>query len=64
MDHYIQDAPIVNIILSVFEDTGEDWYTDNLANALDFFSGPNFPPYAVEQLGYPDGIKMSANVET
>ena len=52
MDHYIHDMMIVNLMCSVFEETGSGWYAANTENALDFFSGPTFPPYAVEQLGY------------
>ena len=64
MDHFIQDDHIVNLILLVFEDTGETWFADNVANALDFFSGPNFPDYAMEKLGYPARISIAANIET
>ena len=53
MDHYIQDMMIVNLMCSVFEETGNGWYTANTEHALDFFSGPTFPAYAIEQLGYP-----------
>jgi hypothetical protein len=53
MDHYIHDMIIVNLMCSVFEDTGNGWYAANTGSALDFFSGPSFPPYAIEQLGYP-----------
>jgi hypothetical protein len=53
MDHYIHDMMIVNLMCSVFEETGSGWYAANTENALDFFSGPTFPPYAIEQLGYP-----------
>ena len=53
MDHYIHDMLIVNLMCSVLEETGNGWYAANSDNALDFFSGPTFPPYAIEQLGYP-----------
>jgi hypothetical protein len=53
MDHYIHDMLIVNLMCSVLEETGSGWYAANSDSALDFFSGPTFPPYAIEQLGYP-----------
>jgi hypothetical protein len=37
----------------IFEDTGSGWYAANTDCALDFFPGPAFPAYAIEQLGYP-----------
>jgi hypothetical protein len=30
-----------------------NWYSRNRESALNFFSGPLFPVYAMEQLGYP-----------
>jgi hypothetical protein len=57
MDHYIQDDMIVNIIDIVYEDTDLTWYDNNRDNALTFFSGPTFPQWAIEKLGYPvEGI--------
>jgi len=53
MDHYIHDMVIVNLMCRVFEDTGSGWYAANTDSALDFFTGPTFPLYAIEQLGYP-----------
>jgi hypothetical protein len=53
MDHYIHDMVIINLMCRVFEDTGSGWYAANTKNALDFFSGPMFPPYAIEKFGYP-----------
>jgi hypothetical protein len=37
----------------LFEDTGSGWYAGNTNYALDFFSGPAIPAYAIEQLRYP-----------
>jgi hypothetical protein len=48
MDHYIHDMVIINLMCRVFEDTGSGWYAANTKSALDFFSGPTFPPYAIE----------------
>jgi hypothetical protein len=57
MDYYIQDDMIVNIIDIVYEDTDQSWYDKNRDNALTFFSGPIFPQWAIEKLGYPaEGI--------
>jgi hypothetical protein len=53
MDHYILDATIVNLICTVYDETDTNWYNKNRTSALNFFSGPLFPIYAVEQLGYP-----------
>lgn len=53
MDHFIQDDVIVNLMKTVYEETDSDWYGRNNDCALDFFSGPLFPDYAVEALGYP-----------
>jgi hypothetical protein len=55
MDHFIQDSIIVNLMCCVFVDTGIGWYAENTECALDFFSGPTFPTYAIDQLGYPVG---------
>jgi hypothetical protein len=55
MDHYIHDSIIVNLMCCVFVDTGIGWYAENTECALDFFSGPTFPTYAIDQLGYPAG---------
>jgi hypothetical protein len=54
MDHYLQNDMIVNVITNVYENTGINWYANNRECALEFFSGPTFPPYAIEQLGYPN----------
>jgi hypothetical protein len=60
MDHYIQDDMIVNIIDIVYEDTDVTWYDNNRESALTFFSGPTFPQWAIEKLGYPmEGITRS-----
>jgi hypothetical protein len=64
MDHYIPDAQIVNIMLAVLEDTGDTWFHNNEEHALDYFSGPTFPLYAIQTLGYPERIHMPGNVET
>jgi hypothetical protein len=53
MDHYIHDMVIVNLMCRVFEDTGSGWYAANTESALDVFTGPTFPLYAIKQLGYP-----------
>jgi len=55
MDHFIHDSIIVNLMCSVLMDTGNGWYAENTKCALDFFSGPTFPTYAIDQLGYPAG---------
>ena len=55
MDHFIHDSIIVNLMCSVLMDTGNGWYAENAECALDFFSGPTFPTYAIDQLGYPAG---------
>jgi len=70
MDHFILDATIVNLICTVYDETDTNWYNKNRASALDFLSGPLFPTYAVEQLGYPssgldrNGIAASFNMPT
>jgi hypothetical protein len=57
MDYYVQDDTILNIINIVYEDTDQSWYHKNRDSALTFFSGPTFPQWAVEKLGYPlEGI--------
>lgn len=57
LDHYLQDDMIVNIIVNVYENANQTWYNNNTENASDFFTGPTFPQYAIDQLGYPaDGI--------
>ena len=57
MDAYIQDDTIVTIIVNVYEYADQNWYNNNRMNALDFFSGPTFPQYAIDTLGYPpEGI--------
>jgi hypothetical protein len=53
MDHFIHDLMIVNLMCLIFEDTRSGWYEANTEYALDFFSGPAFLAYAIEQLGYP-----------
>lgn len=53
MDHFILDDVIVNFMIPVYEETDANWYSKNMDSALDFFSGPSFPAYAVEKLGYP-----------
>jgi hypothetical protein len=53
LDHFIQDDVIVNIMINVYEEADANWYNKNHEAALDFFSGPSFPVYAIEQLGYP-----------
>jgi hypothetical protein len=53
MDHFILDNVIVNFIIPVYEETDANWYSKNVDLALDFFSGPLFPAYAIEALGYP-----------
>jgi hypothetical protein len=55
MDHFLHDSVIVNLISTVFDDTANGWYAENPDSALDFFSGPTFPAYAVDTLGYPAG---------
>jgi len=68
MDAYVQDDMIVNIIVNVYETTDENWYSNNRASTLDFFSGPAFPQYAIDMLGYPsdgtgqNGVAPSFNV--
>jgi hypothetical protein len=52
MDHFILDATIVNLVCTVYDKTDTNWYNRNRASALNFFSGPLFPLYAMEQLGY------------
>jgi hypothetical protein len=37
----------------IFEDTRSGWYAGNANCALNFFSGPVFPAYAIEQLRHP-----------
>jgi hypothetical protein len=53
MDHFILDDVIVNFIIPVYEETDANWYSKNADLALDIFSGPLFPAYAIEALGYP-----------
>lgn len=53
LDHYIQDDMILNIISNIYENADQTWYRNNAENALDFFSGPIFPQWAIDQLGYP-----------
>jgi hypothetical protein len=53
MDHFIHNDVIVNIMVKVYEETDAGWYNINREAALDFFSGPLFPAYAIEKLGYP-----------
>jgi hypothetical protein len=53
MDHFILDDVIVNFMIPVYEETDANWYSKNADSALDFFSGPSFPSYAIEALGYP-----------
>jgi hypothetical protein len=53
LDHYLQDDMIVNMIVNVYENTDQTWYSNNTENATDFFTGPTFPQYAIDQLGYP-----------
>jgi hypothetical protein len=36
----------------VFKDPWSGWYAGNTDCAIDFFSGPAFPAYAIEQLRY------------
>jgi hypothetical protein len=61
MDRFLHDETIVNMMCLVFEGTGPGWYAANRLSALDFFSGPNFPAYAIQQLGYPvNGIDFGA----
>jgi hypothetical protein len=52
-DHFILDATFFNLICTVYDETDTNWYNKNRASALAFISGPLFPIYAVEQLGYP-----------
>ena len=60
MNAYIQDDVIVNIILNIYDSTDQSWYQNNSASALDFFSGPTFPQYAIDTLGYPpEGIEQN-----
>jgi hypothetical protein len=54
MDDYIQDDMIVNIIDMVYEKTDQSWYSTDTENALAFFSGPTFPQWAIDKLGYPE----------
>jgi hypothetical protein len=53
MDHFLHDAVIVSLMVKTLEDTGVDWFAENSDCALDFFSGPTFPPEAIRTLGYP-----------
>jgi hypothetical protein len=53
VDHFILDDIIVNFMCKVYEDTDASWYSKNTESALDFFTGPLFPTYAVDTLGYP-----------
>jgi hypothetical protein len=55
MDHFLHDAVIVSLMVKTLEDTGVDWFAENSNCALDFFSGPTFPPEAIGRLGYPAG---------
>jgi hypothetical protein len=55
MDHFIHNSMIVNLMCCIFQDTGTGWYAKNTKCTLDFFSGPTFSTYAIDQLGYPDG---------
>lgn len=57
MNAFIQDDMIVTIMINIFENTDQNWYSNNSASALDFFGGPMFPQYAIDMLGYPsEGI--------
>jgi hypothetical protein len=53
LDHYVQNDMIVNIIVNIYENADQTWYRNNTESALDFFSGPTFPQWASDQLGYP-----------
>jgi hypothetical protein len=53
MDHFILDNVIVNITIPVYEEIDANWYSKNADSALDFFSGPSFPAYAIKALSYP-----------
>jgi hypothetical protein len=55
MDHFLQDRDIVQLMEDTLEDTGIGWYAENSDYAMDFFSGPTFPPDAIGRLGYPPG---------
>jgi hypothetical protein len=56
MDHVLQNDVIVTIICAVFDDTDGNWYGNNLDTVHDFFTGPTFPDYAINQLGYPSNV--------
>jgi hypothetical protein len=53
MDHFILDNVIVYFMITVYKETDANWYSKNADLALDFFSGPSLPSYAIEALGYP-----------
>jgi hypothetical protein len=63
MDHYLQDATIVNLMTLVFEDANDSWFANNRECAFDFFSGPSFPKYAIERLGYPSNDIPMKSIE-
>jgi hypothetical protein len=53
MDHFLHDGVVVYLMEHTLENTGIRWYEENSDSALDYFSGPTFPPEAIGKLGYP-----------
>ena len=58
---FIPDNAIVNLIMAVYENGDETWYTNNREIANDYFDIEPYPQYAIEQLGYPAGIHGGNN---
>jgi hypothetical protein len=69
LDNYVQDDMIVTLIMNVYENTDQTWYNNNHESVSNFFSGPTFPQYAVDQLGFPpmvmneNGIAVGFNID-
>ena len=47
-------AVVVAFIDMVYENTDQSWYSTDEENAHAFFSGPTFPQWAIDKLGYPE----------
>lgn len=60
-DSYLQDFVICNLVKGLYDDAGPAWYEVNNETARMYWSGPDYPDIACNELGYPRSAVPGGN---
>lgn len=60
-DSYLQDFIICNLIKGLYDKVDKEWYTNNEETAHYYWSGPDYPEIALNELGYPRVDRQQAD---